>query len=178
MIAAILPPSCDPLVLAYHLLLAGREAQAVELLAEQPDGTFFSPSPHALAALEQVVTCAERVGAPLSHQSRLRVHLVAVAGFRGDYAVFTRYAGAVLAQLEHDSGLRDYLELDAEPDCESRQAEGQRRARRRHDTTTTSTMRNRQRTSAPRTPRCLSSARSMSNAASSSDSYCWRNARG
>jgi tetratricopeptide (TPR) repeat protein len=104
----------DVLRRAHHLLCAGREHQAIELLctinllAQQPPTQL----------LEHAIEQAERLGFPLPTLHRLRAALVSKASMVLAPESFRRCLPKVLAQLEQDSGLALYRELSHLPDAE------------------------------------------------------------
>jgi tRNA A-37 threonylcarbamoyl transferase component Bud32 len=92
----------------HHLLAARLDAEGIELLLSI---AFKSDSPPS-ALLATAVERAEALRLPASTLHRLRMALLVAAPLDMDYDNFRRVAPVVLAQLEHDSGLARYRELD------------------------------------------------------------------
>jgi tetratricopeptide (TPR) repeat protein len=104
----------DVLRRAHHLLCAGRESQAIELLCTI---NLLAQQPHA-SLLEHAIEQAERLDFPLPTLHRLRAALVSRASIVLAPESFRRCLPMVLAQLERDSGLARYGERSHLPDAE------------------------------------------------------------
>ncbi|HMI93138.1 MAG TPA: protein kinase, partial [Polyangiales bacterium] len=98
---------------AHHLMRSGREREAVALLAASDLAQCWPPLPLLLSAVE----CAERLGAPARTLHLLRTAVLSKAAMLLEVHAFNRFFPAVLAQLEHDSGLALYRELADEPEA-------------------------------------------------------------
>jgi len=101
----------DILRRARHLLEAGRNANAIELLCSIDLIARMPP----LDLLAQAVEEAERLPLPAATLHRLRVALLINAPFALATKSFRRVAPIVLSQLVRDSGLALYGELDQLP---------------------------------------------------------------
>jgi hypothetical protein len=100
---------------AAHLMAAGREGEAVQLLC----GTDLQARLPPLELLESAVIYAERdpeLPARVTH--RLRMALLTKASLMLESNVFERWLPPVVAQLKRDSGLGSYEELQHLPDAE------------------------------------------------------------
>jgi tetratricopeptide (TPR) repeat protein len=95
----------------HHLLGAGREREAVDLLS----GTNLARDWPPLSLVETVATHAERLGESARTIHNLRMAVLSKAAMVLQVESFNRWYPAVLAQLERDSGLALYRELGAEP---------------------------------------------------------------
>jgi serine/threonine protein kinase/tetratricopeptide (TPR) repeat protein len=116
----------DVLGRAHHLLQANRELEAIELLSTIDLVARLPP----LLLLEQALGGAERHALLPRAIHRLRMAVLIKAGLMMAVDSFRRVLPAVLAQLEHDSGLVLYGELSALPVQERlSQALGQAQAR-------------------------------------------------
>ena len=103
----------DVLRRAHHLLQSGtNEQEAVELLASVDPDTRHVP----LALLERAVAAADRLAHPARHA--LRMALLSEAQALPDIACFLAHVGPYIAQLERDSGLVHYRELEHLPESE------------------------------------------------------------
>jgi tetratricopeptide (TPR) repeat protein len=99
----------DVLARAHHLLHGEREREAIALLSSTDLLARLPP----LALLELAVARAEQLALPARVLFQLRVALLSRASLSLAARSFGRAAPAVLAQLEHDSGLERYRELHA-----------------------------------------------------------------
>jgi hypothetical protein len=104
----------DVLRQVHHLLAAGADAEAVELLTRIDLGVQIPP----VSLLTTAIARAERLGVPASTLHRLRMGVLIAAPFSMDYASFREVAPVVLARLEQDSGLVHYRKLDHLPASE------------------------------------------------------------
>jgi tRNA A-37 threonylcarbamoyl transferase component Bud32/tetratricopeptide (TPR) repeat protein len=93
---------------AHHLLAAGLDAEGIELLVP----VALNPNSPPSALLATAVERAEALHVPASTLHRLRMGLLVAAPLDMDYENFRHVAPVVLAQLEQDSGLARYRELD------------------------------------------------------------------
>jgi hypothetical protein len=103
----------EPLRRIQHLLLAGREREALELLC----GLDFHQHQPPLQLLERAVEYADRNPKLLAARAlhRLRMALLSLSSLQLAAGSFERCLPHVLRQLEHDSGLEFYRELDSIP---------------------------------------------------------------
>jgi len=104
----------DPLRRAEHLLAAGSDAQAIELLCKLDLAVHLPP----VALLELAVERAQGLGLPAAIVHRLRMTLIINAPFAMDSESLRRVIPVVLRQLERDSGLARYHELEHVPASE------------------------------------------------------------
>jgi hypothetical protein len=104
----------EPLRLAHHLMAAGRDREAVELLCGLDLHELLAPLP----LLESVLAASERLGMPARMTHALRTAVVIKAPMVFAAESFRRQLGPVLDQLERDSGLRLYRELAHLPEGE------------------------------------------------------------
>jgi hypothetical protein len=104
----------DPLLLARHLLLGGREQEGVNYLRTLREDRRLAYSTQILGLLELAISRADAIGLPLGPQLELHFWLVAQTAMLGDYARFHEFAWPLLERLMTDSGLCDYLALEAE----------------------------------------------------------------
>ena len=102
----------DVLARAHHLLHAEREREAIALLCSTDLLSRLPPLP----LLELAVERAERLGLSARELYRLRIALLSRASLALAARSFRRAAPAVLVQLEQDSGLRRYRELEGVPE--------------------------------------------------------------
>jgi hypothetical protein len=118
------------LELSHHLLLGGREHEAIERLLSTP---IDAHHPRMCEVLECAVLAAERLQLPV--RSRLELHrlLVHFAALMGHNALFMQYGLPLIDRLEHDSGLRDSLEFAPAVNSEAPVAAALARAQQRHD---------------------------------------------
>jgi len=101
----------NPRKLAEHLLDAGRDLEAVELLRTLNLHEVRMP----VALLERALCAAERLGLPARVCYDLRSAVLTMAPMVLATDAFHRHLPIVLAQLERDSGLHAYRELSALP---------------------------------------------------------------
>jgi hypothetical protein len=101
----------DPLRRAEHLLAAGSDAQAIELLCKLDLAVHLPP----VSLLELAVERAEGLSLPAATVHRLRMALIINAPFALDSESLRRVLPVVLRQLERDSGLQRYRELEHLP---------------------------------------------------------------
>ena len=106
--------SSEPRKLAQHLLDAGREREAVELLC----GLSLHETRMPVALLERALDAAERLALPARIRYDLRSAVLTMAPMVLATEAFNRHLPIVLAQLERDSGLLAYRELCALPEGE------------------------------------------------------------
>jgi hypothetical protein len=100
---------------AEHLMAAGREAEAVQLLCATDLQSRLPP----LALLESAVSFAERdTKLPARVTHRLRMALLLKASLMLESNVFERCLPPVVAQLKRDSGLGVYEQLAHVPESE------------------------------------------------------------
>jgi serine/threonine-protein kinase len=105
----------DPITRAQHLMAAGREPEALQLLCGMNLEARLPP----LALLEEAVQYAEREHAlPLRAIQRLRMTLLIKAALTLESSRFERWLPPVVAQLRKDSGLALYEELAHVPAAE------------------------------------------------------------
>jgi tetratricopeptide (TPR) repeat protein len=104
----------DLLRQAHHLLRAGREREAIELLCSINLEERLPP----VALLDQAIQQAERLAFPPRTLHQLRVALLSKASLVLAPESFRRHLPQVLAQLERDSGLALYRELSEVPQNE------------------------------------------------------------
>jgi hypothetical protein len=104
----------DVLRRAHHLLAAGMDREAIDLLAGLDLASQIPPA----YLLSSAIDRAERLTLPASTLHRLRMGLLVAAPYAMDYASFRRVAPVVLARLEQDSGLARYRELAHLPESE------------------------------------------------------------
>jgi hypothetical protein len=97
-----------------HLLHAGCDRNAIDLLAQLDLTSQLAPADLLAVAL----TRAETIDAPARTLHRLRMALLIAAPYAMDFKSFRRVAPAVLARLEHDSGLERYRALASLPETE------------------------------------------------------------
>jgi hypothetical protein len=132
-IAAAVAGGDDPMLEPRHLLLAGREREAIELLLPLRARREVGYSRAALAVLEDALSAAERLGLPARVQAELGSWLVGNLGFVGDYERFLHHSGPLLARLTRGSGLEDYAALDSIADPNARLGEALQRAQARSE---------------------------------------------
>jgi len=104
----------DGLRRAHHLLAAGSDAEAIELLCELDLAALLPPVDLLTTATER----AERLDLPARTLHSLRLALLVNAPFALATDAFRRVLPLVLAQLERDSGLSAYRELAHFPEGE------------------------------------------------------------
>ncbi|HKP60242.1 MAG TPA: serine/threonine-protein kinase [Polyangiales bacterium] len=97
----------DVLRRAHHLLAAGRDRRAIELLCSV-DLAARMPPVHLLAT---AIDRAERLALPAATRHRLHMALLINAPFALASESFRKVAPIVLRQLDHDSGLYRYRQL-------------------------------------------------------------------
>jgi hypothetical protein len=110
-----------PYVIVHHLLEAGEHAQALDVLAELEhvgeqqdiDATRRVGVQHLAAILERALNLALALQRPPREVHELQRRLCSLAMLAIDEDWSERVAPAWLAQLERDSGLRDYFEQDS-----------------------------------------------------------------
>jgi hypothetical protein len=100
--------------LTEHLLDAGREREAVDLLCTLNLHETRMP----IALLERALEAAERLGLPARVCYDLRSAVLTMAPMVLATEAFHRHLPVVLAQLKQDSGLQAYAELAALPPAE------------------------------------------------------------
>jgi tetratricopeptide (TPR) repeat protein len=103
--------ACDPLRLAHHLMEGGRDREAVELLCRLDLPELLPPLP----LLERALATSERLAMPARMTHALRTAVVTKAPMVFAVGSFRRQLQPVLDQLEQDSGLRCYRELEHLP---------------------------------------------------------------
>ena len=106
-----------PYLTVHHLLAAGREQQALDLLAQTPiddaaatAAVRCDPS-RLVATIERALELSLSTDRPARETSELRRRLTLLVVLTDD-APYARIAPAFVAQLERDSGLADYRALD------------------------------------------------------------------
>jgi tetratricopeptide (TPR) repeat protein len=105
----------DVLLRAQHLMAAGRQREAVDLLCSMDLQARLPPLP----LLEEAVVYSEAAGVlPARAIHRLRMALMTKASVLVERTTFRRYLPLVIKQLEHDSGLALYRELRDVPEPE------------------------------------------------------------
>jgi hypothetical protein len=120
-------PGTHPYLVARHLIAAGRDAQALDLLASSEDLLSSSDTAVTLqvdnasvrALLLRALELAIEMRRPAREEHELRRRLCMLAMFDDD-GLFAKVAPAFLARLELDSGLHDYRALDATLDPATR----------------------------------------------------------
>ncbi|MET0391426.1 MAG: serine/threonine-protein kinase, partial [Polyangiales bacterium] len=101
----------DLLRRAHHLLAAGGDAEAIQLLG-RVDLATQSPS---VGLLATAIERGEALQQPAAVLHRLRIALLVHAPFSMNYATFRRVAPVVLEQLDKDTGLARYRALSGTP---------------------------------------------------------------
>jgi tetratricopeptide (TPR) repeat protein len=104
----------DPLLLARHLLMGGREQEGVKYLCTLRGDRRLAYSTQVFGLLELTLSRADAIGLSPARQLELNFWLVAQTAMLGDYARFHKYAWPLLERLMTESGLRDYQDLEAE----------------------------------------------------------------
>ena len=104
----------DALRRAHHLLLAGLADDAVALLGQLDLNALAAPVP----LLEGAISAAERLGMPGATLHRLRMALLIHSASVMAWDSFRAVAPVVLRQLEKDSGLARYRQLEHLPEAE------------------------------------------------------------
>jgi hypothetical protein len=116
----------DVLRQAHHLLHAGREKRAIELLCSIDLAACQPP----IALLEHAIAWAEKADQPVRVLHQLRMAGLVVAPFLGAIGAFRRWLPPVLERLLQDSGVALYRELAHLPAAERMaQALGQQQQR-------------------------------------------------
>jgi hypothetical protein len=100
----------------HHLLQGGQEERALSLLGSSD----LLQEPVPLEVLEAALQAAVRLDRPLRFRYELRRALLTRAPLAMDLETFNRHLPDVLSQLERDSGLWDYRELEGQVDDEAR----------------------------------------------------------
>ncbi|HEX4351495.1 MAG TPA: protein kinase [Polyangiales bacterium] len=98
----------DPLLLAHHLLEAGRDDAALAVI-QSLDARVRHPP---VALLERAIEHAQARDLPARSIEEMRMNLLTASAFALDVATFRRVAPGVLARLVSDSGLALYQSLD------------------------------------------------------------------
>ncbi len=98
----------------YHLLGAGRDRDAIDVLGQLDLSAQLPP----VELLTAVIARAGALDVPARLLHRLHMALLIAAPYAMDYASFRRVAPIVLARLERDSGLLRYRQLDSLPEQE------------------------------------------------------------
>jgi hypothetical protein len=103
-----------PLLLAHHLLEAGRDDAALDVV-KTLDGRLHRPS---VELMERAIAHAQARGYPARDIEELRVNLLSASVFALDAVTFRRVQTGVLAQLRTDCGLERYDALQHLPEPE------------------------------------------------------------
>ncbi|MEY4582413.1 MAG: hypothetical protein RL701_7116, partial [Pseudomonadota bacterium] len=103
-----------PLLLAHHLLEAGRDDAALDVV-KTLDARLHLPS---VELMERAIAHAQARGYPTLDIEELRVNLLSASVFALDVATFRRVATGVLKQLRTDSGLERFDALKHLPEQE------------------------------------------------------------
>jgi len=104
----------DALLLAQFMLEAGRMSDSIELLLRLD---LLARHPN-IALIERALLCAAELKLPVRKQRELRLGLLTSAVVALDLQCFARWAPLALADLERESGLAAYRELDQVPEAE------------------------------------------------------------
>jgi hypothetical protein len=123
----------DPVLYSHHLLLAGKDREAVQHILALYDDPRLRYSAGTAALLERAEQSARNLPLSLGLQLRLRAWVTGLSGLLGDFERFKRHAWPLLEALERGSGLLDYRELSDWPDPGTRMQEAERRATARHE---------------------------------------------
>jgi tRNA A-37 threonylcarbamoyl transferase component Bud32 len=118
--------SDDPLLLAHHLLEAGRDDAALAIIQSLDTRVRHPP----VALLERAIKHAEARGQPARVIEDMRISLLTASVFALDFATFWRVSSGVLARLVADSGLQLYESLSELEPAERLQEALQRTAAR------------------------------------------------
>jgi len=119
----------DAIRRGHHLFGAGRDREAIELLRSINLLERLPPLPLLVTLVER----AERLGMPPRVLHELRIAALSKAPFVTGIAVFRRWAGLVWRQLEQDSGLACYHELEHVPESERLMRALKETSRRHHE---------------------------------------------
>jgi hypothetical protein len=103
-----------PQRVAEHLLYAGREREAIELLTSLE----LVGLPIELQLIEDALLASERLNMPARIQRRLRDSLLGIAPRRFAIDLFRKHLGRSFELLERESGIADYRELSHLPESE------------------------------------------------------------
>jgi hypothetical protein len=98
----------------HHLLRAGQDHHAIELLGRLDLSSQVPPAELLAVALER----AAAIDVPARLLHRLRMALLIAAPYAMDYQSFRRVAPIVMERLEHDSGLTRYRQLGSLPESD------------------------------------------------------------
>jgi hypothetical protein len=115
----------------HHLLQGGQQARALSLLASCD----LTLEPIPVAVLQEALQAAERLDWPHRFRHLLRRALLTRAPLSMDLTTFNRYLPQVLSQLERDSGLWDYHDLEGQVDDEARLSVALERVQARYEET-------------------------------------------
>jgi hypothetical protein len=125
---------------SYHLMESEQSEAAIRLILTQylkdpnePQDPLTDYVPGLIEQLERAAVAGERLGLPAPLRVELRMKVSGASQFLGDLERFRRVAPPLMAELERDTGLLEYLALDPNMEPMARLTEALTRAQKRYD---------------------------------------------